>query len=38
MNMRADGIDANRQAEVVAALARALPAARLLHQLEDTRP
>jgi glycolate oxidase len=38
MNTREIEIDAARQAEVVAALARALPAARVLHQPEDTRP
>ncbi|MCC6609789.1 MAG: FAD-binding protein [Burkholderiales bacterium] len=36
--MTARAIDANRQAEVVAALVRALPAARVLHREEDTRP
>ncbi|MCL4801116.1 MAG: FAD-binding protein [Burkholderiales bacterium] len=38
MNTRDTGIDAARQAEVVAALARALPASSVLFQEEDTRP
>jgi len=38
MNMRMAGIDARRQAEVVARLARVLPATAVLHHEEDTRP
>jgi len=38
MNTRDSGIDAARQAEVVGALARALPASSVLFREEDTRP
>jgi glycolate oxidase len=36
--MSATAVDVNRQAAVAGALARALPAPRILHQPEDTRP